>query len=108
MLRTCETLAKLICRCSLLKSDDPRLKDQTPSYRTCINCDHFLVEDANHMVGQCEYTQDIRNHMYNDVYESVNGGKAVFENASGQVFSWLMGKTITDLTNEEMMLSTAS
>ena len=86
MVRVCETLAKMVCRCSLLESDDVRLKDQLHSSRTCLNCDLYAIEDARHVVLQCAYTQDnFRAYMLTDIYANVFNAKKLFENSPGIV-----------------------
>ena len=41
---------KLICKCSLLKSDGRRLHGGVPSTRMCIECDMYISEDLTHIV----------------------------------------------------------
>ena len=46
---TCEVMAKLLCRCSMLKSDDIRLRSLTATNRWCEFCDLPEAEDARRM-----------------------------------------------------------
>ena len=48
----CETMCRLICHASLLKSDDFRLKCSPLSNRTCTKCDMYRIEDIVHVITQ--------------------------------------------------------
>ena len=91
----------MVCRCSLLKSDDVRLIDQLHSSRTCINCDLYAIEDARHVVLQCAYTQNIRAYMQTNIYANVFNAMKLFEDSPGSVFPWLLGRSIPGCTSEE-------
>ena len=49
----CETMAKLVCNCSLLKDSDYRLKNLSFSNKVCTECYLGIREDVNHLVMQC-------------------------------------------------------
>ena len=66
-------MAKLICRCSMLKSDDFRLKNPTASYRWCEHCDLSEVEDARHLVLRCPGTREMRDLMFERIEEIAHG-----------------------------------
>ena len=68
-----EFMAKLICRCSMLKSDDFRLKNFTASYSWCGFCDLSEVEDARHLVFKCPGTREMRDLMFERIEEIVDG-----------------------------------
>ena len=51
LLRMCENIAKVVCRSTLLKSDDYRLKSLTPSHRFCNKCDQPAIEDITHLIA---------------------------------------------------------
>ena len=53
---TFEIMAKLVCRCSMLKSDDLRLKNLTASKRWCEFCELSEVEDVRHLTLNCPGT----------------------------------------------------
>ena len=38
-------MAKIVCKASLLKTDDYRLKDLTHSHRASLRCDMFKIEN---------------------------------------------------------------
>ena len=56
MQRMCETMARLICRTSQLKSDDFRLKYSPIGARLCPNCALGIEETLHHMVMQCPFS----------------------------------------------------
>ena len=53
LIRTCEILAKIVCRMSRLKCDDFRLKGATHNQKLCECCDLSTVETINHLMMQC-------------------------------------------------------
>ena len=59
----CEIMSKLVCRCSLLKADDVRLKNLTAFHRWCEHCELCEVEDAKHLILNCPETQSQRDEM---------------------------------------------
>ena len=63
----CENMAKLICRCSNLKSDCATFKGSSHSTGACDNCDLFQDENLEHMVMQCANNADIRSKMSDDI-----------------------------------------
>ena len=52
---------------------DCRLKDGRTSTRTCTSCDTYMAEDLNPMVMQCECTSQMRNSMYEDIFDTYYG-----------------------------------
>ena len=61
-------MAKIVCRCSMLKCDDVRLKAQLQSCRWCDLCDMSVEEDAVHCILRCPTFQDIRVEMFQGIY----------------------------------------
>ena len=49
LINMCEIMSKILCHASLLKRDDFRLKGLSMSYRTCIMCEMYCIEDIGHM-----------------------------------------------------------
>ena len=60
MIRQCETMAKLVCHASMLKSDDVRLKGLNRSHRQCPLCKLAALDDVNHLLLQCPALQPER------------------------------------------------
>ena len=69
-IRMCENLAKIICKCTKLKTDDLRNKGLTQSHRVCSLCDHYAAEHIEHLIMQCPVYESIRASMFNDVRKS--------------------------------------
>ena len=88
LMRTCETFVKLICRCSLLRSDDCRL---------CANCDKYMVEGLKHIVMQCEYTSQAREHMFEEIFNAIKCTRTTFADNPSESSNWLIEKTVPDL-----------
>ena len=98
----CEVMAKLLCRCSMLKSDDVRLRNLTATNRWCELCDLPEVEDARHMISVCPVSQDARKHMYDEI-EAIVGGRGGFNQMSmDKKFSTVMGSYIDGLDLHQM------
>ena len=96
-MRRCETMVRLLCHSSLLKSDDCRLKRAPFGARMCILCDNAAYEDVRHMVTQCQYHHTIREKMLAMINDIVR--------LDGQiVFRVLLGKPIDGWTIDEMMV----
>ena len=53
MMKICETLARLVCHNSFLKTDDVRLKKLNRSDRVCYFCDLYEEDNVRHLVMQC-------------------------------------------------------
>ena len=65
MIRDCEVMVKIICKSSLLKGHDYRLKRNPHGSKMCILCDLGCEDNAVHLVMQCTFNEDIRLDMYN-------------------------------------------
>ena len=94
-MRRSEIMVRLICRASLLKNHDGRLKNAPFGSKMCILCQNAAYEDTMHMVSQCEYHQVTRVEMLERVDQI-----APMEGLD--VFSILMGKSIENWPFEEM------
>ena len=68
--KKCETMSKIVCHASVLKTDDFRLKGLPMSNRTCIMCDMFCVEDILLIITKCPYYQKERDHMYEEIFKN--------------------------------------
>ena len=56
-----------MCKASLFKADDNRLKGVLMSKGVCTNCDVYKLEDAGHIVVRCQAQNDIRGEMSRDL-----------------------------------------
>ena len=102
LIKNCETMARLVCHASKLKSDDLRLKSLTPSHRMCSNCDLYLVEDLYHIIMQCPSTEAYMNDMLKNIVDIDESIKSEFENNPSEVFGWLIGKNIPNVGRDIM------
>ena len=67
MLRWCENLAKIVCKSSLLRVDDFRLKDSLHSAKVCSLCDNYSIENIEHIVMQCPFFENNRVELYKKI-----------------------------------------
>ena len=102
MQRTSEIMAKLICRASRLKSDDPTLKDTSVYTRMCTNCDLGVVENVYHMIMQCPFTEDIRKSMFGVMDTNVAEFSSRIKDNPSNTVAWLLGKTMEDIETHTM------
>ena len=68
-IRMCENMARLVTRCSYLKSDSIEYKGTNLSVRSCANCDMFQCEDLEHVVLRCPFHNKARGDMYQEINE---------------------------------------
>ena len=103
LVRMCESMSKIICHASLLKTDDYRLKGLPMSHRTCGKCDSYCIEDIFHISMQCPGYHEERLTMYNEIYKKCRKAKEVFENNCENVVYYLLGRDIPTLDDDEMI-----
>ena len=100
--KMCESMSKIVCHASLLKTDDYRLKGLNMSNRTCIRCDQYCIEDITHIIMQCPGYNDERILMFNEIYDECPNARGVFESNSGNILYYLLGRDIPTLDDNEM------
>ena len=66
IMQSSETMSKLVCRSSKLKSDSYLYRNDRDNRPYCNMCQDFGLEDAEH----CSYFKDIRKHIFLDLCES--------------------------------------
>ena len=104
LMRYCEDLAKVVCKTSLLKDDDPRLKHALPTNRMCQVCDGFNIENARHVFIHCDYVNDERQEMFRDIEAIPNDtGRTIMAN-SVDILHTLLGKPSSYVSREQNML----
>ena len=84
--RMCESLARIVCKSSLLKSDDYRLKSLTPCNRVCNNCDLYATEDIKHLLMQCPAMEDDRVKLHHKLCAIDPAVKVLMENEPQLVY----------------------
>ena len=99
-MRRCEIMVKLICNVSMLKSDDFKLDGCHHSVRICDKCDNFTIEDANHVILQCNYTSEIRRMMFNEIEKLENGAGTVIIEETDDILATILGKICNKVTFE--------
>ena len=63
LMKPCETMAKLVCGASELRSDDYRLKQATYNMKACTLCDLAAYECSEHMIMSCAHDDELRTNM---------------------------------------------
>ena len=101
-MKMCETMARIICRTSLLKSDDTRLIGGFSSNRTCTKCDLYILEDIRHLVMQCPAVNEIRLRMYRKINEVYSDFEEVCREQPEDVLGWLLGGQCNEVEYEVM------
>ena len=99
----CENMARIVCKSSLLKCDDVRLKSLTGSWRWCELCALSVEEDLWHCIMQCPAFHDERIRMFNDVESILARIGQVLPARGFDVLSVLIGATIPDIAPETMV-----
>ena len=102
-LRMCENLAKIICRCSKLKTDDFRNKGLTHSYRACNLCNMYATENIEHLIMQCPVYESMRDRMFKDNRKSSQVYSDALDANPEKTFLWIMGGQIEGLEFEQML-----
>ena len=70
IMQSSETMLKLVCRSSKLKSDSYIYRNDGDNRPYCNMCQDFALEDAAHLVIHCSYFKNIRVHIFLDISES--------------------------------------
>ena len=96
-------MSKIVCRASLLKTDDYRYKALTPSNRFCERCDMSELENIRHLIMQCPAYEVSRIQMYNDLYGIGNNVRECIESSPAEVLSWILGGRIEGVEEQDMI-----
>ena len=64
-----ETMSRLVCTSSKLKSDSYLYRNDGDNRPYCHMCQDFALEDAEHLVIYCSYFKNIREHIFLDLSE---------------------------------------
>ena len=64
-----ESMVKLVCRASKLKSDDFQYKNDPTMRPYCDLCHNFAIEDVEHMIMHCPFLQNQQNVMRGQINE---------------------------------------
>ena len=64
IMNCCETMVKLVCRASRLKSDNYLFKNDPTKRPYCELCQNFALEDVEHLILHCPFFEKQRNEMF--------------------------------------------
>ena len=104
LIKDCEIMVKLLCHCSLLKSDVVRLKGLPLAAKYCSSCDHVATDDAEHMIMQCPSLQLVRTKMFAEINQIQDyPGNVLFEPGEN-TFLILMDKPCLNLNAATMKI----
>ena len=100
--RMCESMARLVCRASRLKGDDPRNKDAGHSSSVCSRCVLGITENAMHVIMQCPAGEKVRGEMLKEIEGTSEAFRVKSNEDPGNVFHWRIGKDMEDVDEDEM------
>ena len=103
MMIFCETMSKLVCKASKLKSDDYHYKNDAVNRPYCELCPDLAIENVEHLLIHCPSLRNERDAMFNEIsnIENFYGGRILMPNENN--LHTLLGKIPNDV-NPEMML----
>ena len=93
LMKTCETMAKFVCRSSLLKNDDYRFKNDINTNQICQLCDLYAVENIQHVAMHCTHHEEVRTRMLLEI-DAIS--PQLFTN-DPDVFNILLGKNVPSI-----------
>ena len=93
-----KTVSRIVCRCSLIKSDNCRLKRKLQSDRICTNCDLCIIEN----VRAYRIYVVICSVKYSGLAIRRNT-KIILELNANNVFRYLLGNHTNSLDEEEII-----
>ena len=95
-------MIKLICNASQLKADDYLLEGANFSEKVCSKCDNFAIEDAKHIILQCDSTQVIRTRLFERVIKMPDDiGRLILER-SDDILATMMGRFCPGIETPDM------
>ena len=101
-MKMCGITTRIVCRISLLNSDDYSLNGSPYSVRTCTMCDFFFLEDIKHTVMQCPVVGVIRIKMYKEIDKILQEFDDISQKNPSEVLGWLLGGESTEIESETM------
>ena len=104
LMKSCETMVRLVSYASLLRADDVRLKGSPIASRFCTSCDLAAEDDVRHLIMQCPKWQTERTSFLMEITSITDGsGQTLLESQCDLVYVFL-GRKATDLTFEQMVV----
>ena len=99
----CEVLAKLVCKASLLKDHDYRLKSKSFSQKVCNACYLGIREDTKHIVMQCPTFEGIKSEMFDIINAIEDENVQRNMNETDDLFNIIMGKHPMEIPFDSML-----
>ena len=94
LMKECEVMARIVCKVSKLRSDDYRLTNSPFSTKRCSLCYDLALEDANHMILQCNFLSEERARLFEDIENIENeAGKFILRNSINILWT-ILGKPV--------------
>ena len=103
LMQCCETMSKLVCRSSKLRSDCYQFKNDVSNRPYCNMCLTLAVEDIEHLIMHCTYLNDIRGDMLNEISRIEDYYQSTILSPTDNNLHILLGKANTDHSYEAMI-----
>ena len=100
---SCEVMAAMICKASLLKSDSVEFKHTLLSMRACSNCDAGTEENMEHVIMHCEKHAHLRQQVMNRM-QDFDMAYGTDISTSPDLFLYMIGKDISNVDNDSKLL----
>ena len=99
----CEVMAKIVCGASNLKCDNYLYKKEAGS-RYWHLCNEMSIENAQHIIMHCQYLQDIRTCMLNEINDLEVSQCTPILSKSADMFTTLLGNIPEDTLSDVGLL----
>ena len=96
MIKRCEVMIKILCKATLLRDDDCRLRGKPIGSRMCTRCELGAVENAIHIIMQCPANDHNRHIMQDEIHDIC----PIIE--PQDYFDVILGKSINGWNFEQM------
>ena len=93
----CETMAKVVCRASKLKSDHYSYRKEPTLNKYCDLCHSYAIEDIEHIIVYCPALFEIREKMYAEIAALERENDVTFFNTGNSNLKILLGKIPEDI-----------
>ena len=102
MMMHCETMCRLVCRASELKVDCYQYRNNPLNRPYCDNCDDLAIENVEHLIMHCQFHNERRNQMYEEIEDLERFyGARILSPVENNLYT-LLGKVPLD-ANPEMV-----
>ena len=103
LMQQCETMSKLICGASRLKSDSYMYKNDCINRPYCDMCNNFAIENVEHLIMHCPALKEKREKMLQEIeaLEYLSGTQILLP--SGNNLPIFLGKIPENVDHETML-----